>query len=64
MHTHGPILLAGGLADVDFITDYFRRLPPLALHGLRGIVFIEVESQFDMSILDAPANIGVHWLMQ
>jgi hypothetical protein len=64
MHTHGPVLLAGGLADVDFITDYFRRLPPIALHGLRGTVFIEVESQFDISILDVPANIGVHWLVR
>src|SRR5699024_7470687 len=64
MHTHGPVLLAGGLADVDFITDYFRQLPPPALHSIFGTVFIEVESRFDISTLDVPAGIGVHWLVR
>ena len=54
----------GGPADIDFITEYFRRLSPIALHGLRGNVFIEVESQFDRSIVDVPPGVGVHWLVR
>lgn len=60
MHTHGPVLLAGGPTDIDFITEYFRRLSPVALHGLRGNVFIEVESQFDRCILNVPPGARLH----
>lgn len=64
MHTHGPILLAGGIADIDLIAAYLRHLPQATRAGLLGTVFIEVESHREVGILDAPAGVGVHWLVR